>query len=100
MYNCNSKVEVRMHAVGMAPMFAGHGAGLEKCIEAAKEIEKYIIGGIELPEVYDPNAYLKDMTKIWETSFSKGRENIEMADENLRKALGNLQKRNEVENNV
>lgn len=55
----NSKIEARIEAVKLALNVEGVTA--ENIIEVSGKIADFIVGGSELPDAYDPNAYLKDM---------------------------------------
>lgn len=48
-----SKIEVRTFAVNKAVEIMGHGTPQKDVIEKAKEIERYILGDAELPEVHN-----------------------------------------------
>lgn len=48
-----SKIEVREFAVKQAVELLGSGAPQKDVVEKAKEIEAYITGDAELPEVYN-----------------------------------------------
>ena len=48
-----SKVEIRQFAVERAIMVLGIGVQVKDIIEKAKEIEMYVIGDADLPEIYD-----------------------------------------------
>lgn len=57
----NSKVEVRVEAVRLAAILKDVTS--ENIIKMSKEIEAFIITGIDLPDVYDPNSYMKDLAE-------------------------------------
>lgn len=57
----NSKIEARCEAVRLAAIIKDVTS--DNLIEMAKTIEGYILGDIDLPDVYDPNAYMKDLTE-------------------------------------
>ena len=46
-----SKVEIRVFAIEQAVKIMGVGTPDKQVVEKAKEIESYIIGGAELPDV-------------------------------------------------
>lgn len=48
-----SKIEIRQFAIEKAVSIMGVGTSDKDVITKAKEIESYIIGDAELPEVYD-----------------------------------------------
>lgn len=60
-----SVIEVRKFAVENAVQVLGQGSASKDIVGKAKEIESYILEGIELPGVYDEARMLGDM-------FSKG----------------------------
>lgn len=84
----NSKLEVRAEAVRLAQMTIGTNAF--NIVEVAKEIEKYIIDGIELPDVYDPNAHLKEMMDFYKTSFQNSQSETS---KNWNELLGKMKER-------
>lgn len=88
MYNCNSKVEVRAEAIRIAQMTMGTTA--LNIIDVAKQIEAYIIGDANLPELYDPNANIKEMADIWKNAFASSQQK---ADENWQKIMEQMQAR-------
>lgn len=64
-----SKLEIRTFAVEKAVAVMGVGMPSKDVVAKAKEIEAYIIGNAELPEVYDSDAVVSNM-------FSKGFEKV------------------------
>lgn len=48
-----------------------HGAGTDRTFVIAKKIESYILGEAKLPEVYDPDAHLKEFSKILRENTSR-----------------------------
>lgn len=60
----NSKVEVRCEAVRLAALLKDVTS--KNVVALSKDIEEFILDGIELPNVYDPNSYMKDMVKMVE----------------------------------
>ena len=64
-----SKIEIRTFAVEKAVAVMGVGTPSKDVVAKAKEIESYIIGSAELPEVYDSDAAVSNM-------FSKGFEKV------------------------
>lgn len=82
----NSKIEVRCEAVRLAAIIKDVTS--ENIIETSKKIEEYIVGKIELPDVYDPNAYMKELTeKIATISASNHENKTSGVDTNLIKTL-------------
>lgn len=61
----NSKLEVRAEAARLA--IALEDVTAETVVSVAKEIEKYIIGDVNLPEVYNPNEASEKMMEFWKT---------------------------------
>lgn len=53
-----SKLEVRTFAVNKAVEIMGQGTPQKDVIAKAKEIEEYVLGGVELPEVHNEAAML------------------------------------------
>ena len=58
----NSKIDVRIESVRFAVTV--EGVTPENVISVAKEIETYILGDATLPELYDPNSYLKQVSEL------------------------------------
>lgn len=58
----NSKVEVRNEALRIAVMLKDVDSA--NIIEVSEQIEKYMLGGADMQEVYDPNAYFKELTNM------------------------------------
>lgn len=56
-----SKVEVRKFAVEMAVAIMGKGTSDKDVVKKASEIEKYVVGDAELPEVEDDNSLIDDV---------------------------------------
>lgn len=48
-----SKIEVRKFAIERATLLMGVGSSSKDVVSKAKEIESYILDGIELPDVHD-----------------------------------------------
>lgn len=68
-----SKIDARERALGLASDFCReHHLG--KLLETAKEIEKYLIGDAELPELVDDNAHIKELLEIANKSFDNSRK--------------------------
>lgn len=66
-----SKIEVRKFAVEKATQIMGTGTADKDVISKAKEIEAYIIGEAQLPEVFNEEKELmKDIIKEFK-SFTK-----------------------------
>jgi hypothetical protein len=57
----NSKIEARCEAVRMAACVKDVTS--DNLLEMAKKIENYIVGDIELPDIYDPNANFKELVE-------------------------------------
>lgn len=57
----NSKVDVRVFAIEKAVAILGAGAPAKDVVTKAKEIEAYIIGNAELPEMYNQEEALSGM---------------------------------------
>jgi len=79
----NSKVEIRLEAAKLAVMV--EGVTPDTVVNVSREIESYVLGEAKLPEVYDPNAMLKDSINIlnrrFEEDAQKVKEQQEKADE-------------------
>ena len=56
-----SKVEVRKFAVEMAVAIMGKGTSDKDVVAKASEIEKYVIGEAELPEVEDETTMIGEL---------------------------------------
>lgn len=84
----NSRIEARCEAVRMAASVKDVTS--DNLLEMAKKIEHYIVGDIELPDIYDPNAYMKELTEKLASFTSQRNENkTPGVDPNLIKALAN-----------
>lgn len=55
----NSKIEARIEAVKLA--LNVEGVTSENIIEVSEKIADFIIGGAELPDNNDPNAFMKEI---------------------------------------
>lgn len=55
----NSKIEVRCEAIKLASSLKDVTS--ENVVLVSKNIEAYIVGDIKLPDVYDPNAFMKEL---------------------------------------
>lgn len=83
----NSKIEARCEAVRLAT--AIKDVTSENILEISKRIEDYIVGGIDLPEVYDPNTYIKELMEKVSESMNSNKENkTKGVDPNIIKVLG------------
>lgn len=64
-----SKVEIRKFAVQTAADLLGTGSATKDVVAKAKEIEDYIVGQAEIPEIYNETSELGEM-------FSRGIKSI------------------------
>lgn len=64
-----SKLEVRKFAIDKAVAVMGYGSPAADVVALAQEIEKYVIGNADLPEMYDSDAAISNM-------FSKGFDKV------------------------
>jgi hypothetical protein len=66
----NSKIEVRIEALRLAASLKN--VDRVNVIHVAREIEEYIMDGIELPDIYDPNTYMKELVdKLEQIKFTE-----------------------------
>lgn len=63
----NSKLEVRFEAAKLAVMV--EGVNPSNVVDVAKEIEIYILSGVDLPETYDMNAIIKESMSMLNRNF-------------------------------
>ena len=79
----NSKLDLRLESAKLAVMV--EGITPDNIISLSKEIEKYVIGDAELPDVYDPNELLKNsmemLNKRFTEDYEKNKELQAKADE-------------------
>lgn len=82
----NSKIEARCEAVRLAA--AIKDVTSDNILEVSKKIEEYIVGELELPDVYDPNSYMKELVeKMSEAMNAKQDNKTPGIDPNLVKAV-------------
>lgn len=82
----NSKLDVRFEAAKMAVTIKGIKP--ENVVNVARDIESYILSGVDLPETYDNNALLKEsmalLTRNWGENERRDKERHDKIDENFR----------------
>ena len=66
--NIKSKLDARLFAIEQANLLLKHSnSDVEQLISSAKQIERYVVADIKLPEVYDDT----DNTKMLVEALSK-----------------------------
>lgn len=68
-----SKIDARERALELA---IAHYNGIEgnrilDAVETAKKFESYLIGDVELPEVFDDNGHLKELFEVAQREMEK-----------------------------
>lgn len=66
----NSKIDVRVFAVEKAVAILGAGTPAKDVVSKAMEIEKYVIGNAELPEMYNQEQALGQMLTMGISSIA------------------------------
>lgn len=69
----NSMIEARWEAVRLAA--AIKDVTSNNILEVSKKIEGYLVGGLELPDVYDPNSCMKELMEKMSEAISSNKEN-------------------------
>lgn len=67
----DSKIDIRVEAVRIASMMRD----VEKSdiVDVARKIAGFITEGIELKDVNDPNAAIKEAMEVWKAEMAKGK---------------------------
>jgi len=64
----NSKLEVRNEAVRIASMLKDVDS--TNIVEVSEKIEKYMLGNVDVPDFYDPNAYMRELKDMFKSQIS------------------------------